>query len=396
MRLGAAPVDYARGLLIAVMVAMLFSPPLTSLLEVALYLVVLGSRDLRARFVHAARQPLGALALAFWALTAIGLAYSIAPWKEAFGIWLSWRRLLLLVIGLAVFGDLAWKRRAAWVLVAVSSIAALASYAGAFLDAGIRHFPPGIILRTQPTQGMTFAVAAFAAALLLSHGAFSRGVRILLALCCILLVANVAFITPGRSGYVVLVVCAMALGVDWMRAHGAGSAQRLAWTSAIVLVALAMLAASPIVRQRVELGLTELENYDHGEEVSSIGERVIYQRNALALIAERPLAGYGTGSFETAYTRLIAGRSGREGLKVHDPHNQYLNIAAQHGLAGLALFLALLVAAFRRQCAPPWRVLGLGVLAGWCLTSLFSSHFSTFGEGRFIWLWLGVCLARDG
>jgi hypothetical protein len=39
--------------------------------------------------------------------------------------------------------------------------------------------------------------------------------------------------------------------------------------------------------------------------------------------------------------------------------------------------------------------LGLSVLAAWCVTSLFSSHFSTFAEGRFIWLWLGVCLARD-
>jgi O-antigen ligase len=396
MTLRAAPVDYARGLLIAVMVAMLFSPPLTSLLEVALYLVVLGSRDLRARFVHAARQPLGALALAFWALTAIGLAYGIAPWKEAFGIWLSWRRLLLLVIGLAVFGDLAWKSRAAWTLVAVCTLAALASYAGAFLDIGFRHFVPGIILRTQPTQGMTFAVAAFAAALLLRHAAPSRGLRLLLLASCVLLVANVAFITPGRSGYVVLIVCAIALVLDWLKARGASSLQRLVWGAGVALVALGLLASSPIVRHRIELGLAQLETYDQGAEHSPMGERVVYQRNALVLIAERPLTGHGTGSFETAYARLVAGRPGREGLKVHDPHNQYLNIAAQHGLPALALFVALLVAAFRRPCAPPWRVLGLGVLAAWCFTSLFSSHFSTFGEGRFIWLWLGICLARDG
>lgn len=396
MTLRAAPVDYARGLLIAVMVAMLFSPPLTSLLEVTLYLVVLGSSDLRARFVRAARQPLGALALAFWAVTAIGLAYSIAPWKEAFGIWLSWRRLLLLVIGLAVFGDLAWKRRAAWTLVGVATLAALASYAVAFLDIGFRYFLPGIILRTPPTQGMTFAVAAFAAALLLRHTAVSRGVRLLLAVSCALLIANVIFITTGRSGYVVLIVCTVAYALDWLKGRGVSAMQRVALASVVALAVLAVLAASPIVRQRIEVGVIQLETYDHGVELSSMGERVYYQANALALIAERPLTGHGTGSFEAAYTRLVAGRPGREGLKVHDPHNQYLNIAAQHGLPALALFAALLVAAFRRPCAPPWRVLGLGVLAAWCFTSLFSSHFSTFGEGRFIWLWLGICLARDG
>jgi O-antigen ligase len=395
MRTG-APVDYARGLLIAVMVAMLFSPPLTSLLEVALYVVMLGSRDLRARFLQAARQPLGALALAFWAVTAIGLAYSVAPWKEAFGIWLSWRRLLLLVIGLAVFGDAAWKRRAAWVLVGVATLAALASFVGAFLNVGLRYFEPGIILRTPPTQGMTFAVAAFAAALLLRHTVLSRGMRLLLSASCALLVANVAFITTGRSGYVVLIVCMIALALDWLKGRGMGALKRFALASAVALAVVALLAASPIVRQRIEVGMLQLESYDQGAGTSPMGERVIYQRNALALIAERPLAGHGTGSFEAAYGRLIEGRSGREGLKVHDPHNQYLNIAAQHGLPALALFLALLVAAFRRPCPPPWRVLGIGVLAAWCLTSLFSSHFSTFGEGRFIWLWLGVCLARDG
>ena len=149
------------------------------------------------------------------------------------------------------------------------------------------------------------------------------------------------------------------------------------------------------MRQRVDLGLWEIENYQQGTQISAMGERVIYMRNALALIAERPLAGYGTGAFATAYGRMVEGRSGREGIKVHDPHNQYLNLAAQHGLLGLAVFLAVLVAAFRQKPQPPYRLLGLAVLSAWCVTSLFSSHFSTFAEGRFIWLWLGVCLARD-
>jgi O-antigen ligase len=83
-----------------------------------------------------------------------------------------------------------------------------------------------------------------------------------------------------------------------------------------------------------------------------------------------------------------------EGMPSHDPHNQFLKIAAEHGLLGLLIFLALLVSAFRQRGAPPpYRLLGLGVLAAWCASSLFNSHFSTFAEGRFIWLWLGACLA---
>ncbi len=391
-----APLGLARGLLAAVMVALLFSPPVTSLLELALFATILSSAGLRARFARAAREPLGALALAFWAVVSVGLAYGIAPRSEAFNIWLSWHRVLLLVAGLALYDDPLWKRRIALLLIGVTTAAALASYAGAFLDLTFRHFPPGVILRTQVFQGMTFAVAAFAGVLLLRYAPPARNARILLGTSCALLAANVVFITPGRSGYLVLVVCAVALVLDWLKQRGAGPWHRFAWAAGTALVVLALLASSPVVRQRIELGLAQIEQYDQGSEHSPMGERVVYQRNALVLIAERPLLGYGTGSFETAYAALVAGRSGREGLKVHDPHNQFLNIAAQHGLPGLALFLAVLVAAFRRPAAPPYRVLGAAVLAAWCLTSLLSSHFSTFGEGRFIWLWLGVCLARDG
>jgi O-antigen ligase len=39
--------------------------------------------------------------------------------------------------------------------------------------------------------------------------------------------------------------------------------------------------------------------------------------------------------------------------------------------------------------------LGIGVLMAWCATSLFNSHFSTFTEGRFIYIWLGIMLASE-
>jgi O-antigen ligase len=289
------------------MVALLFSPPVTSLLELALFITILASGELRARFLRAAREPLGALALAFWGVVSVGLAYGIAPRSEALNIWLSWHRVLLLVAGLALYDDPLWKRRVAWLLIGITTVAALASYAGAFLDLTLRHFPPGVILRTQVFQGMTFSVAAFAAVLLLRYSAPSRNARVLLGTSCALLVANVVFITPGRSGYVVLVVCAVALVLDWLKQRGASGWQRVAWAASTALIALALLASSPVVRQRIELGLTQLEQYDQGSEHSPMGERVIYQRNALALIAERPLTGYGTGSFEAAYTALIAG-----------------------------------------------------------------------------------------
>ncbi len=387
---GGRPLEAARLLLVAVMVALFFSPPVTVLLELTLFALMLSFGGLRARLWQVLRQPMGALALAFWLIVTVGLLYSVAPQAEAFNIWLSWRRVLLLVVGLALFDAARAKRQLAWTLVILAAACALASYAGVAFDFTYYKYEPGITVRNHATQGMFFAVAAFAAALLARfESAYAARVGLLIA--AVLLVANSVFVTPGRSGHLVVAVLAAALVWGW---PARAPLRRAAWASGAMILALAVLASSPVVRQRLAQGIDEARMPSETAPQTSIGLRVAYARNTLDLLAERPLIGHGTGAFEAAYTRLVQGRPGLRGLPTHDPHNQFMKIVAEHGLIGLIVFLALLVAAFRQRGAPPpYRLLGLGVLAAWCATSLFNSHFSTFAEGRFIWLWVGACLA---
>jgi O-antigen ligase len=242
---------------------------------------------------------------------------------------------------------------------------------------------------------MIFSVAAFTAVLLLKAGTLSRGQRLFLAAAALLLIANAVFVTTGRSGYLVAAVLSVALVLGWP-GHRVSPSRRVAMAAGALVVALAVLASSPVVRERVLKGMRQTESaLNRSEAVTSMSLRVVYLRNTLELIAARPLLGYGTGAFSEAYGRHVAGRTGLEGLPAHDPHNQYLNIATENGLLGLAVFIWFLVAAFRQRAGQPYRLLGLGVLAAWCATSLFSSHFSTFSEGRFIALWMGAFLARE-
>jgi O-antigen ligase len=395
MKLVRSPLELARWLIAADMVALLFSPPLTNLVELALYAVMLVSGELRARFVRAARQPMVLAALAFLAVVTIGLAYSVGSWDDSLGMWWGWRKLLLLPIAAALFDDPAWKRRLAWTLVLVSLAAALASYAGELLHVTYYLYEPGVTIRNHATQGMIFSVAAFAAVLLLKAGTASRGQRLFLAAAALLLIANAVFVTTGRSGYLAAAVLTVALVIGW---PGAGSSlpRRAALAVGALVVALAVLASSPVVRNGVMLGVNQTERaMGHSEAVTPMSERVVYLRNTLELIAARPILGYGTGGYKAAYARLVAGRTGVDGLLAHDPHNQFLDTLTENGIPGLAALLWMIGAAFRQRCSQPYRLIGLGVLAAWCATSLFSSHFSTFSEGRFIALWMGAFLARE-
>lgn len=391
LSLGDRPVEAARLLLIGVMAALFFSPPVAVLLELTLFASMLAFPALRLRLWRALRQPVAAMAIAFWLVVTLGLLYTEGPSGESFNIWLSWRRILLLVAAFALFDEPAAKRQLVWTFVIVAAACAAASYAGLLFHFTFYKYEPGITVRNHATQGMFFTVAAFASVLLLKVEN-PLAVRLALVAAAVALLANAVFITPGRSGYVVVAVLAAAL--VWAR-PSAAPMRRLAWASAATLLALAVLASSPVVRERVAQGVDEALTYrEKTEGFTSIGLRVAFLRNTLELIAERPVIGYGTGAFEVAYTRHVQGRPGMEGMPTHDPHNQFLKIAAEHGLIGLAVFLALLAAAFRQRGAPPpYRLLGLGVLAAWCATSLFNSHFSTFAEGRFVWLWIGACLA---
>ncbi|MGA7986550.1 MAG: O-antigen ligase family protein [Burkholderiales bacterium] len=396
MKLIRSPLELARWLLAAEMAALLFSPPLTNLVELALYLLMLASGELRSRFARAVRQPMVRGALLFLAVVTVGLAYSIGSRDDSFGMWWGWRKLLLLPIAAALFDDPAWKRRLAWILVIVATLCCLVSYAGILLHLTYYLYEPGVVIRNHATQGMIFSVAAFTAVLLLKAGTPTRAQRILLGAAALLLIANAVFVTTGRSGYLVAAVLTVALVPGWLDGNRTSLWRRLGFAFGALVLALAVLASSPVVRQGVLEGIHETQRaLHHSEAITPMSERVVYQRNTLELIAARPLFGYGTGAFTEAYRRHVAGRSGVDGLVAHDPHNQYLNIATENGLLGLAVFIWFLAAALRQRSSPPYRLLGLGVLAAWCATSLFSSHFSTFSEGRFIALWMGAFLARE-
>jgi O-antigen ligase len=152
------------------------------------------------------------------------------------------------------------------------------------------------------------------------------------------------------------------------------------------------------MQQKVSRGLYEWEHAEESATLTSMGIRKVFYTHAIAVAARHPVLGVGTGGFKNAYGEQIAGKydpSDWRSEVASDPHNQYLAIAVPHGLVGLAIFIAWLVAVAKSQAGPPaYRGLALAILCGWCATSLFSSHFRTFAEGHLVTTFLGVLLAQ--
>jgi O-antigen ligase len=111
----------------------------------------------------------------------------------------------------------------------------------------------------------------------------------------------------------------------------------------------------------------------------------------LRLARDRPLAGWGSGSFQHQYRRHEHS-SGHEATSAS--HTIPITVAAEQGLIGLALYVALLVLAFRRalrgaRAAPVRAVIAAGLFA----LVLHTWTYAAFLEDPMTWTLLALATA---
>jgi O-antigen ligase len=131
-----------------------------------------------------------------------------------------------------------------------------------------------------------------------------------------------------------------------------------------------------------------------GSTSNATSGRTTLVSGGLELFADRPLQGYGSGSFETEYKRQGDASSQNA---TSASHTIPITVAAEQGIVGLALYIALLVCAFAVLFADAGRSPPRIALAA-CFAALVlhTWTYADFLEDPFTWtlLALGVAFAR--
>jgi O-antigen ligase len=388
-------IAFARWATIVATCSVMVSPPLANAAMAAMVIGLLVSGQGGVRLRHACAQPLGVATLLLIVVIALAMLWADVPWRERWTTFWSWRKLWMIPVALALFGPLAWKRRLAIAFVGVCGVAVIASFV---LVAAEGRLPTmyelalsGSLLRNHSAQSMAFATAAFVALWLAADPGESRRWRIAAAILAALFVLNMAFITPGRSGFLSLVVMLAVLAVFSLR-----SRRTVIATAALALIFAGAIAVSPLARDRIQLAVNEWNQSATQTYKTSMGMRAVIYENTLQVVREHPWLGAGTGGFAAAYEKQVKGRyNDWRAVPTVDPHSQYLFFLAEQGLVGLIAFLGFIAAALLdRGDSSRARIVAVGMLLGWCATSLLSSHFKTFSEGHLLTFFLGVMLAR--
>ena len=368
-----------------------FSSALTSI-ACAVMLVSWAASGRGIETVRASLRERFGIALAvFLAVTIAGMFYGSGSWETRWhDVW-GWRKLAYGFLLLGFFAAGSWQRHFVAVFLAVASVGVVVSFLAVVglapsrsgqLEGSIQ----GVVFQNHAVQGMVLSLAILCAAHL-AKGASTR-LRWALGLATLAFAANIVYVLPGRSGYVALVIAAItsaAMVFGLRRIH--------IWLSVFVVAGAVAFTTSPQLRARVMQGVNEVASADKSTGITSLGTRVLFYRTTLELIREKPILGYGSGSFGREYTAVVSQRyTDWRATPTTDPHNQYLFITMQLGIVGLLAFLAVIVTGFRAARASPYGWIAGGALAIWCVTSLFSSHFRTFPEGHLIGLFLGAML----
>ncbi len=339
--------------------------------------------DLRGKAILIRQNPVAVAALLLFGLLAIGTLYSTGNT----GVLFKYIDLLLVPVFVTFFQDEKTRERALFAFC----VAAIASIGVSHL-ASLNLLAHSLLLPREPIHPYGFKasvthslIVAFAAYLfaLLARDERNRIFRAAYIALALLAAHNVVFMNWGRTGYLVLAILFLYFFVITSGRRGL-----ILFTAATAATFLTAYVTSDNFHQRINDATRQFQAWEPGTPSSdSVGERLEYYGNSLAIIRKQPLIGSGTGSFPDVYAQAVAGKNM---LATVNPHNEYLLIAVQIGLIGFASLIYLFYRQWRYAGeleAPFYRDLGRGLVLTFVIGCLFNSLLLDHTEGLlFAWL----------
>ena len=375
-----------------------FSIPVSVVLDnVLLGLILLfwiAGGGYREKLATVRGNPVALLALAMYGLHLMGSLYSMGTARDVLEALAKASRLLLLPALICLLREPVWRERGIAAFLASMLVTLVLSY---LLWLGVlsgNGWLKGVPLDPVPFKNhithnvfMAFAAFLFAQAAL---DAATRPGRIVLAALCAAMVANVLLMVPGRTGIIVLVVLFVHFLCRGLHLKG------LAVASVAVASLAAVVLASPesMLHKRITLADEEYQQWRAGvppAPTSSVGLRLELLRNTLDIIGGNPVFGVGTGGFGKAYADRV-GDTGAGGT--HNPHNEFLMMIAQFGVAGFMVLAGLFVTQWRLAARLPGRfepAAARALVLTFAVASALSSTLMDHGEG-FLFAYMGGLL----
>ena len=376
--------EYGSFITVLLVVSIYFSTSLSIIVSALLGLFWLLSAQFMALPVTLKKNPVAAWSLLLFLCFILGTSYGSAPFGEAFAMMMKYRELLFIPV-LIPFLTAERYRVWAWkAFVIASAVTLLISY---LMDIGILDVnnQGDPCLKGRITHSIFISFFAFFCA----HKAYKgqRYAKLYLAL-FLLCVYNLFFIVEGRTGQLTAALFVLLFAFQRF------TKKVLLLTVIVMAILILLFFAFADKATRINEAVVNLQSDlkpDPQQIPSSMGQRYMFWRYSLKLIAEKPLFGHGTGSFKKEYQRVASS----ELFVTKNPHNEFLMIGVQLGLLGLLIYIGFLASQFfyAKKLPDKEKWLAHGLLLSLVVTSLFNSPFLDHTEGHWFASMIALCFA---
>lgn len=180
-------------------------------------------------------------------------------------------------------------------------------------------------------------------------------------------------------------------------------------TPALALAAIGIFVFFTRTAEPIKMRASTLQSIQQDD---SVKDRFKLWNVGLQVLQARPLTGWGPGSYALAQERFNPESRSRAVILqmgpslTESPHNTYIQIAAEQGLTGLALYLSILAMFFYRgiRALPrmsrglrQYTLIGcLAAIAGQCVDGFANPAYMYPEVSTFVWLILGMGMCAAG
>jgi O-antigen ligase len=364
-------------------------------------------------------NPVAVASIILFAVLGVATLYSTVPLGTAFRDWIRYRELLYLPIYMFLCRDDRARRAGLYgfgtALLAIMTFALVPLVPGSN-DYVYRHvtgaYPADRAFASHVTEGMLVSFGAYLFALEAIRRPDHRRAALLLLACALL---YMLLHNASRTGYLVLVALALTLV-----AQLAPRRFRLASLALVAVAAAGFLVLSPNLRLRmIAMGQevvggqeavggraapagasagADSQSADVTGAAGSARQHLQYLLLSTQAFLRHPWLGTGVGSFEQSYAALAV----EHGLPTTtNPHNEYLMVAVQAGMVGLAALLGFFATLWRAAGRLPlWRgrqgqALTIAFALGCLFNSLLLDHIDGHSFAFLVSLFFGTAALRQ-
>lgn len=334
------------------------------------------------------RHPIAVVAIVLYVLMMLQALFGASDIASAAIHLRKYDDLLLIPIFLYLFRDACTRDRSVIAMALGLAFVLLISYLIAFgvplwVVGSIRGNPSDpVAFKQHLTHNILMAFGVFLFAWLAVNAA-TRRARLGWGILTMLALVNVTLMVQGATGYLVLIGLSLLLGFRCVGWRG------LAWAGVgMAVLAFTLMATTNPFEQRVNKVIHEFREWRPDTPAdTSTGWRLEFYRNTLSIIAAHPLLGVGTGGFAQAYAEKVQGTGA---VPTQNPHNEFLLMWAQLGIAGVVLLVWLFWRQWRLAARLPTRLereLARGLIVTMVIGCMLNSLLLDHTEGLF-YAWL--------